>query len=281
MENSGHGGAVRTTMNSVQLATIMHKYFFCTFLFIVSFCYVGHAAELRVLCYNIHTGIGMDKKLDLERTAKVINEQKPDLVALQEVDRNANRTAKQDQPALLEKLTGMKAVYGKTINHSSSGEYGIAILSRFPIKSSNMTIFDQGTFDSGRFERRGLLEVEIEMENKESLRFFNTHLCHISEERQTQQIKQIDELLKQHTGIAILCGDFNAQPDSTTIQTVLEHWTDATDRTPTFSSTDPKSKIDYVFYKPQSRLKVKEMNVLQDNITSDHRPVLVVFEILP
>ena len=220
----------------------------------------------------------MDKKLDLERTAKLIKEQTPDLVALQEVDRNADRTEKQDQPALLEKLTGMKAIYGKTIDNSN-GDYGIALLSRFPVKESKMTLYPEKD-DSRKYEARGLLEADIELENKQIIRLACTHLCHISEERRTQQATKINEFLTPNAGLTILCGDFNAEPQSKTIQTILEQWTDATDRTPTFSSTDPKIKIDYIFYKPQNRLKVKEMNVLEDTITSDHRPVLVVFEIL-
>ena len=76
-------------------------------------------------------------------------------------------------------------------------------------------------------------------------------------------------------------GDFNARPESTAIQTLLEHWTDATDRTPTAPSTDPRKKIDYIFYKSPNRLKVKEMKVVQDSMTSDHLPVFAVFEILP
>ena len=255
---------------------MMLKRFVFVSLSVLLFCYTGHAAELRVLCYNIHVGVGMDKKLDLERTAKLIKEQNPDLVALQEVDRLADRTEKQDQPALFEKLTGLKAVYGKTINNSN-GEYGLAILSRFPVKEHKMTLLP---LQEGR-ERRGLLEATIELESKEMIRFACTHLCHVSEEGRIQQVKRINELLKPDNVLTILCGDFNAQPESETIKTALEQWTDATDKTPTFSSTDPKIKIDYVFYQPQSRLKVKEMKVLEDTITSDHRPVLVVFEILP
>jgi endonuclease/exonuclease/phosphatase family metal-dependent hydrolase len=38
------------------------------------------------MTYNIHVGVGMDKKLDLQRIADVINHEKPDLVGLQEVD---------------------------------------------------------------------------------------------------------------------------------------------------------------------------------------------------
>ena len=39
---------------------------------------------LRVMTYNIHVGVGMDKKLDLQRIAEVINADQPDLVGLQE-----------------------------------------------------------------------------------------------------------------------------------------------------------------------------------------------------
>jgi endonuclease/exonuclease/phosphatase family metal-dependent hydrolase len=35
---------------------------------------------------NIHVGVGMDKKLDLQRIADVINRERPDLVGLQEVE---------------------------------------------------------------------------------------------------------------------------------------------------------------------------------------------------
>src|SRR5690348_11220840 len=50
------------------------------------------AKTLRVMTYNIHVGVGMDKKLDLARVAGVINKQHPDLVGLQEVDRGVERT---------------------------------------------------------------------------------------------------------------------------------------------------------------------------------------------
>lgn len=254
----------------------MFKHFFFAFLLILPFSCAGQAAELRVLCYNIHIGVGMDGKLDLQRTAKLIKEQKPDLVALQEVDRNAERTDRQDQPKILEQLTGLKAVYGKTLEHRSGGEYGVAVLSRFPVKESKMTLFAS----EEQYEPRGILETEIEGENGQTLRFVCTHLCHISDDRRTQQAEKINELLSGTEG-TILCGDFNAEPQSTAVQTLRKQWTDATDSTPTFSSTEPRTKIDYIFYKPQNRLKVKETKVLEDNITSDHRPVLVVFEILP
>src|SRR5688500_20330745 len=62
---------------------------------------------LRVMTYNIHVGVGMDKKLDLMRIADVINRERPDLVGLQEVDRGVKRTEGKDEIAELAKLTRM------------------------------------------------------------------------------------------------------------------------------------------------------------------------------
>ncbi|MDR0870365.1 MAG: endonuclease/exonuclease/phosphatase family protein, partial [Planctomycetaceae bacterium] len=223
----------------------MQKRFFFVFLFSLFLsCAVQGAdppRELRVLCYNIHIAIGMDNKLDIERTAKLINEQKADLVALQEVDRNAKRTEKQDQPALLEKLTGLKAVFGKTVAFANGGEYGIAVLSRFPVKEQKMTQLPQ---QKGQ-EDRGLLETVVELDGKTQIRFCCTHFCHISDERRTLQADKVNELLASNDVLTILAGDFNAEPESNAIKTILRQWTDATDRTATFSSTDPKIKIDY------------------------------------
>ena len=53
------------------------------------FCSTSHAEDalsLRVVTYNIHHGVGVDGKLDLNRIAEVIRAAKADLVALQEVD---------------------------------------------------------------------------------------------------------------------------------------------------------------------------------------------------
>ena len=230
--------------------------------------------ELRVLSYNIHVGRGNDGKLDLERTAKTIMEQKPDIVAIQEIDRNTERTQKVDQVADLERLTGMHAVFGKTIDFNG-GEYGVAILSKFPITEHNITQLPQ----MDRQEDRGALEATIKLDDKTSLVFVCTHFCHVSEERRTMQAEKINELFVERDGLVILAGDFNATPGSKTIETLKAKWSDATNDEPTFSSDRPRSKIDYIFYRPAEMLRVKETQVIKEPVTSDHSPVLSVLEI--
>ena len=46
---------------------------------------------LGVMTFNIHHAEGTDKRLDLDRIARVIRAAEPDLVALQEVDRDTTR----------------------------------------------------------------------------------------------------------------------------------------------------------------------------------------------
>jgi endonuclease/exonuclease/phosphatase family metal-dependent hydrolase len=72
---------------------------------------------LRVMTYNIHVGVGMDKKLDLQRIADVINKEKPDLVGLQEVDRGVKRTEGKDEIAELAAMTKMEFAFAPNLDY--------------------------------------------------------------------------------------------------------------------------------------------------------------------
>lgn len=229
--------------------------------------------ELRVLTYNIHIAIGMDNKLDIPRVAEVIKKINPDLVALQEVDRDADRTQKTDQPKELEELTGMKCVFGRTLGRSN-GDYGIAILSKYPVLEQKFTHLPK----KPPLEDRGVVEVVVELPSQKKLRFACTHFCHVNDERRAEQAAKLNELLVKDDMPTIIGGDFNAKPKSECIETMLKHWTDATDASPTFPSVKPNTKIDYIFFRPQSELKVKRTEVIDEKLASDHCPVLTVFE---
>src|SRR6188508_1637024 len=97
-------------------------------------CFIGwyaacaRAIELRVMTYNIHLGgLGTDGKRDLDRIADVINAANPDIVALQEVDKNVPRSGNVNEMSVLGQLTGMQWYFGKTRN-LDGGEYGNGIL---------------------------------------------------------------------------------------------------------------------------------------------------------
>src|ERR1041385_5487475 len=114
-------------------------------LFFVSLCLCGTTSiarrrTLRVMTYNIHVGVGMDKKLDLARIADVINRQHPDLVGLQEVDRGVQRTQRIDEIAELAKLTKMEYAFAFNLRYQG-GQYGVAILSRHRILATDHHLY--------------------------------------------------------------------------------------------------------------------------------------------
>src|SRR5262245_31825894 len=95
------------------------------------------AARLRVMTYNIHHAAGMDTKLDVKRIGGVVNDATPELVALQEVDVGTSRSEKKDEPKELATFTAMHSAFGKAID-VGGGDYGNAVLSRWPILSQKV-----------------------------------------------------------------------------------------------------------------------------------------------
>ena len=88
---------------------------------------------MRVLSYNIHKGIGLDQRYALDRVWRVIEEQEPDLVCLQEVASNAWRTRHHDQPDMLaERFQPRGVCFQMNVRYRRSGGYGNLLLSRWP-----------------------------------------------------------------------------------------------------------------------------------------------------
>ena len=90
---------------------------------------------LVVASYNIHRGVGLDRRRDLDRIGKVIGEINPDVIGLQEVIRE-NGVAHADQALYLSSLLGMTVVMGETRAYGAAGIYGNAVLTRLPVLNS-------------------------------------------------------------------------------------------------------------------------------------------------
>src|SRR5690242_20659699 len=112
--------------------------------------------RIRVMTYNIHVGVGMDKKLDLPRIAGVITKEHPDLVGLEEVDRGVERTGRIDEIAELAKLTKMDYAFAFNLKYQG-GQYGVAILSRYPIRATDHRLYK----NTREAERRGFIRAEV------------------------------------------------------------------------------------------------------------------------
>lgn len=216
----------------------------------------GHSPalpKLTVLTYNIHHAVGIDQRLDLERIARVIETQHPDVVQLSEVDKfYGDRSGNIDQAAWLGDRLGMQVAFGKNLDldpltpGAPRREFGTAVLSRFPIVSARNTLLPLAP----QGEQRGLLQVQVRTPWGQ-LRILGTHLQHTSTQERLDQVAAIKELTRNCWQPTVLMGDLNAYPDSPEMAGLLQKFRDTWPLVGrgdgfTFDSDDPKGRIDYV-----------------------------------
>ncbi len=232
------------------------------------------ADTLTIVCYNIHHGNPPEKPdvIDLDAIANVIAAQKPDLVALQEVDVNINRSGKVDQAAYLAKKLNMYHYFAKAIDHDG-GDYGVAVLSKFPILEANTLKFSR--IEGRKAEDRVLATVTVKLNSGKTIKFSSTHLDHVRNEK--LRLIQVAEIIKQaekETLPFIVAGDFNAKPSSATIKLLDETFSRTCyDCGFTIPVVKPKETIDFITYKKNEKIEVIKHEVIQEHQASDHLPI--------
>ncbi len=232
--------------------------------------------QVRILSYNIHHANPPSKKdiIDMDAIAAVINHSKADIVALQEVDKNTGRSGKQDQAAILAEKTGMQYTFFKAIDYDG-GDYGLAILSRYPLKNTNLVALPQQV----KAEERILAYTTINVGGTDII-FANTHLDALrTDSNRVVQIQKILQIFSAEKLPVILCGDFNNVATSETIQLLDAQFkrTCVGNCPGTIPQTQPARTIDYIAVK-NIQWKLIAHEVVAETYASDHRPVLAVFE---
>ena len=233
---------------------------------------------LRVMTYNIHVGVGMDKKLDLQRIADVINNEHPDLVGLQEVDRGVKRTEEKDEIAELAKLTRMDFAFAHNLDYQG-GQYGVAILSRSLIQKREHQMYE----NRREAERRGMLRVEVEVDGK-TINFVTTHLDYQDKDGRLFETEQLLKFLEGVSAPLIVAGDFNEEPSGDAYGLMTGTFEDAWIRSRakgdglSYPADKPSKRIDYIFTRKSDSVRAKKTWVV-NTLASDHVPVVAELEI--
>jgi Endonuclease/Exonuclease/phosphatase family len=174
----------------------------------------------------------------------------------------------------------MHVAFGKAMDFAG-GEYGEAILSRYPLSEVQVhnLPFTEGC------EPRCALAAHVRLgDDGPEFVFAGTHLEHAKAPVRLCQAQKLNPALAaKNTLPTILAGDFNDVPESPAVKILQPHWTDATagQPQPTWPSDQPRMKIDYVFFRPADGWCVVEKQVINEAVASDHRPLLVVLEWVP
>lgn len=243
---------------------------------LLAFSPAAEADTVRVITFNIHHAEGDDMKVDLDRIARVITAAQPDIVCLQEIDRNLPRTQHLDFPAILADKLKMTAVFEPNYRFDG-GEYGNAILTPHKVLGWK----NHPLPNPNNAEPRGCLEVQVSV-GERPLTVFNTHLGLKAPERE-EQAAAILKLLP--SGPHFLAGDLNEVPEGKPLQMLLTKLADTftadtSGPAKTFSTTVLARRIDYILTSPGITTRASRIiNDIEAATASDHLPYTVEIEL--
>lgn len=240
----------------------------------------------RLLTYNVHRCLGVDKKLDVARISAVIAEQEPDIVCLQELDVGRARTGHVDQAREIADRLEMAFHFNPAMAVEAE-LYGDALLTPWPER-----LVCKGPLPTVRgvpgLEPRGALWVAVQIGGT-TLNVFNTHLGLVPREQRLQAEALVGPDWIGHadcTGPTLLTGDFNATSITRPYQVLAARLDDAQRRLglkpslKTFPSGFPAIRIDHVFVSPHIRVTGASVPASpMARTASDHLPLVVDFEI--
>jgi endonuclease/exonuclease/phosphatase family metal-dependent hydrolase len=232
---------------------------------------------VKVLSFNILHGSTTKGDFNLDVLANLIIKADPDLVALQEVDFKANRSKKYDLATELGWRTKLVPLFGRAMPYDG-GEYGEGILSRHTFIQTRTVPLP---FIPGE-EPRVALEVVVVLPSQDTIAFVGSHFAHEGNDGRVLQAQKVNEVFSRNPYPTILAGDLNAVPGSDPINILEQMWKTTYDKDApayTYSSDDPRIKIDYVMFYPKNRWKVIDRKVIKDTIASDHCAYLVTLQL--
>ena len=241
----------------------------------------------KVISFNMCHGDNNNGIIDVANQANVIKQYNPDLILLQEVDICTQRSLYKNELSEFKKNIGFDySCHGANIPYKG-GWYGNAILSKYPILSSENYL---SSFSKLSNETKGMQHAEINI-NGRIINVFNTHLP-VYEEERVVFAESLLNMMKRNdiSGDMILAGDFNfgviplgshrynfEKKDSyIEYEKILEVFKDANFKDNTWPTGNPIADIDKVFYNGNIELiTVKRLNV----DISDHYPIYAEFNI--
>ncbi len=232
--------------------------------------------ELKVMTYNIHHANPPSKIdfIDIDAIVNVIKKEKPDLVALQELDKHVSRSGNVDQAKEIAAKLGMNYRFFKGIDYQG-GEYGVAIFSRYKIENPKQIRLPQ---KDPKAEARTLGYAEFTLGNGKKVAFATTHLGVDSEESRVMQVAAIQNEFRSVSYPIILTGDLNSMQGSKSITLLQQQFKNScTDNCGlTSPAVKPRRNIDYILTK-NADWSVKDYRVVDETYASDHRPVVATF----
>ena len=237
---------------------------------------------MRLLSYNIHKGIGgRDRRYRLERVMNVIDVEAPDIICLQEVDRNVRRSRYDNQPDQFSERFGFAHRIFQLNVHVQSGGYGNLLLSRWPLRSHH-----QIQLTRQAKKPRGAQMAVIETPQG-AIQVVNWHLGLAERERHWQARRLLEHhLFCEGRGLPqLIVGDFNDWRNTLASGPFavhgFHHLTAPISRFRSFPAYLPLGSLDKAFWRgsfTQPTAHISKRRPARD--ASDHLPLVIDFELM-
>lgn len=255
--------------------------------FIIQESMKPHPRTYRLMSWNVHHCVGLDRRHSVERIAEVIREQDPDLLALQELEVNHRRSSRIHQPSILADLLKMDYHYHPPRIRGGAG-FGNATLTRLRMRHVRCGVLP--SHPMVRLQKRGALWMSVEI-GGEQVQLINTHFGLMEPERILQARALCGDQWLDHQECRhrprIVCGDFNATPRSRAYRMLDGTLRDAQriagdPKVRTWPSVLPMVRYDHIFVGQGIKARRVEVpRTRRTTIASDHLPVVMEFEIHP
>ena len=241
--------------------------------------------SITVGTYNIQHGVlhrhrlaTGETKVDLCDVCEVLGTYRPAICALNEIYGDEAGIFGNQPRQMAETLGYPYHAFARGIYHKF-GEYGNALLSRYPIRDARtipLSIPTKARKGTQMYEDRALLIATLDVEGKEVVAM----VCHFGL-NDDEQALAVDTILAEAARITVpilLMGDFNLTPDTAHYRRLAAAFTDTARgaASPTFPSEAPQIKIDYVFTK--GCLTVAEA-LTPAAVASDHLPIFTTLKL--
>lgn len=246
----------------------------------------------KLVTYNIHRAIGIDRKFAPERIIEILKSFDADVVLLQEVDEGVPRS---NELNLAQVLAESCDYPHHVLSHNvtlKKGHYGNATLSRLPIikhRNIDLTVADK--------KKRGCQHTTLDLGingQRSPLDVFNLHLGLSAREREKQAgllFKSPEFMSLSLDNACIVGGDFNDWRSMLRALFIIgKDFECATDRTSsrgseialrTYPSFAPQGGLDRIFYRGNLRcINVSSTKMRIAKVASDHLPIVTTFEVV-
>lgn len=232
------------------------------------------------MSYNVHhcNPPAQPGVIDVDAIAAVIKKEKPDIVALQEIDVNTGRSGKINQAAQLALKAGYPSFFFARAIDFDGGQYGIAILSKYPL--SQTQVHRLPTDEKAGGEPRVLATATVTLPGNKTLTIGCTHLdAERNPVSRLLQVKEISRIAGEITTPFVIAGDFNAAEGSPVIDILDKNFVRTCQQCkPTFPDSDARA-IDFIAYRPQEHFSVGEHRVIPETTASDHFPIVATLQL--